>query len=72
MNLQEKLNVLEEIMDVDEGTLEEGMLLEEIDEWDSLSALSLTVMVKREYGISLSTEKIRSFVTVRDICDIME
>lgn len=68
MTLQEKLEFLEEIMDVEEGTLEENTVLEEVEEWDSLSTLALIAEMKKEYGIRLGTETIKEFKTVSDIC----
>ena len=47
MTLQEKIEFLEEIMDVEEETLTAETILDEIDEWDSLSTLSLTVEMKK-------------------------
>lgn len=68
MNLKEKLEFLEEIMDVDEETLTEDTVLEEVEEWDSLSTLSLMAEMKKRYGIKLDTELIKEFQTVADIC----
>ena len=73
MDLKEKLEYLEEIMDYeDEGNLKADMLLEDIEEWDSLSSLSLTVEVKKKYGNNLTTEEIKTFKTVQDIFDYLE
>ena len=41
MNIQEKLAALEDIMELDEGTLNPDMKLGDIEEWDSLSAFLL-------------------------------
>lgn len=71
MTLQEKIEFLEEIMDVEEGTLTEETLLEDVEEWDSLSTLSLTVEMKRNYNLKLTSEMIKNFVTVRDICEFI-
>ena len=71
MELKEKLEALEEIMDYD-GELTEEMLLEDVEEWDSLSALSLIVFCKKEFGKDITTAMIKEFVTVKDICDIMQ
>ena len=35
MNLQEKLTLIEEVLDVAEGSLTPETLLAEVDEWDS-------------------------------------
>ncbi len=71
MEIQEKLELLEEIMDVDEGSLSVEMELEDIEEWDSLSSLALTVEVLKRFGVKLTTEMVKGFKTVQDICDIM-
>lgn len=68
MTLQEKIQFLEEIMDVEEGTLEAGTELSDIEEWDSLSALSLTVEMKKKYGLELTSKILLGFKTVDDIC----
>ena len=71
MTEQEKLDLLEEIMDVEEP-LEPGMLLEDIEEWDSLSTLALAAKVKELYGTNLTNEEIIGFKTVKDICDYLK
>ena len=50
MDLKQKLAALEEIMDVEEGTLKPETELESIEEWDSLSALSYVVYMDDEFG----------------------
>lgn len=72
MDIKEKLELLEEVMDVDEGSLSVEMSLDDIEEWDSLSALALTVEVLKRFGLKLSTDMIKEFKTVQDICNIME
>lgn len=69
MTLQEKIEFIEEIMDADEGSLTEDTILEEVEEWDSLSTLTLTVKMKQDYDMNLTTDTIKEFVTVGDICN---
>ncbi len=69
MTLQEKIEFLEEIMDVEPETLEENTVLEDVEEWDSLSTLSLIAEMKKQYGIKLNTETIKEFKTVADVCN---
>lgn len=71
MTLQEKLELIEEAMDVDEGTLTPDTVLTDLEEWDSLSTLALTVEMKQRFQVNLTTEKIKSFQTVQDICDFI-
>lgn len=71
MTLQEKINLIEEIMDLDEGVLTPSDVLADWEEWDSLSTLALTVEMNQRFQIKLTTDKIKSFQTVQDICDII-
>lgn len=71
MTLQEKIEFLEEIMDVEENTLTTDTVLNEVEEWDSLSTLSLTVEMKKRYDKTLTTEMIKSFKTVNDVCQFI-
>lgn len=72
MNLQEKLAALEDIMELDEGTLQPDTQLEDIEEWDSLAALSYVVLMGDEFNKKVSGQQVRAFKTVQDILDTME
>lgn len=72
MDLQQKLAELEEIMDLDEGTLRPEMSLDDIDEWDSLAALSYVVFMGDQFGKKMTGAQVRAFETVQDILDTME
>lgn len=71
MELSEKLALLEDILDVDAGSLSVEQELADLDEWDSLSALSVVVMVKDEFNKKLTGSEVRAFVTIQDIIDVM-
>ncbi len=71
MTNQEKISLLEEMLELDGGSLKEELLLEKIEEWDSMAALSLIVLMEEEFGKKLSSEQIRSFVKIKDILDFM-
>lgn len=68
MTGKEKIEFLEEIMDVDEGTLTEDTVLADVEEWDSLSTLSLIAEMKKRYDLKLTADIIKGFQTVADIC----
>lgn len=72
MTLQEKLELLEEILEADEGTLKVEDRLEDIDEWDSMSKLYLVSYVKKEMNKRLTVDEIKNFKTVQDICDYLD
>lgn len=71
MEKEKKMELLEEMLEMDAGTLKEDMILEEMDEWDSLSMLSLIVLIDEEFGKTIDSTDIRKLVTVKDILDIM-
>lgn len=72
MTVQEKLEVLEDIMELDEGTLKVEDSLEDIDEWDSMSKLYLVTYVKKEMQKRLTVDEIKNFEIVQDICDYLD
>ncbi len=67
----EKIALLEETLDADEGSLSLEMLLDDIDEYDSMSKLSIIVMMEDEFGKTLTSADFKGFKTVGDIIDVM-
>ena len=72
MTRKEKLNMIEDVLEVELGSLKESDLLSKISEYDSMSKLSLIVMCDEEFEKTLSGEQIRQFKTVGDILDFLE
>jgi len=72
MTIEEKLTLLEETMEMDEGTLKADMDLNDVDEYDSMTKLSLIVMMEDEFGVKLTSDVVRGFKTVQDIIDLMK
>jgi acyl carrier protein len=71
MNNSEKLAMLEEVLEMDEGTLSADMQLEELEQWDSMAKLSVIVLMDDEFGKELTGDQIKKFVKVQDILDFM-
>lgn len=71
MTQEEKIAMLEDMLELDGGTLTPGMELKEIAEYDSMAKLSLIVLMDDEFGKKLTGEQIREFNTVQDILDFM-
>ena len=72
MSNKEKLEMLEEIMDLDEGTLSMDSVLNDYDEWDSLSKLSLIAIAKQKFNIIITADDIRKLETVNDILILLD
>lgn len=67
--MRENIKALEEMLEVEEGSLNLETQLSEIEEWDSMTKLSVSVYVQRNYKRKLSMGEIKNFVIVKDICD---
>lgn len=71
MTEQEKIALLEETLELDEGTLTADTVLADVDEYDSMAKLSLIVMMDDEFGVKLTGDVIKGFETVGDILALM-
>ncbi len=72
MTITEKLHLLEELFDIEDGTLSEDTKLEEISQWDSMAVISLIAMFDEKYGKTIPPKTIKEFIAVNDILNEME
>lgn len=72
MTIKEKILFLEDIMELDEGELDINSQLEDIEEWDSITKLALMAAIKKKYNKVITVDELKSFQTVKDICDYLE
>ncbi len=72
MTATEKLSLLEEMLEMDEGTLKPELKLSELEQWDSMAKLSLIVLMEDECGKELKSGDIKQFVKVEDILNFMD
>ena len=72
MTNEEKVAILEELMEVDEGTLTPETLLSNIEEWDSVSFLSFMAMMDEKFGKTVTGSEIKTKETVGDLMAMME
>ena len=71
MDLKEKIELLEDMLELEAGTLKPEMELSAIDEYDSMAKLSLIVVMEDEFGVKLTGDVIKGFETVGDIIALM-
>lgn len=70
MNLEVFLTHFASILDdTDVSLIQADTRFRDLNEWDSLTALSLIAMVDEEYQIKLTGEDILSSVTLQDLFD---
>ena len=72
MTNQEKIAMLEDAWEMDEGTLTIDTVLDTVGEYDSMAKLSLIVMMEDEFGVKLDSATVKGFKTVNDILKKME
>ena len=71
MSDQEKIAMLEEAWEIEEGTLAADTVLASVEEYDSMAKLSLIVLMDDEFGVKLGSDVIKQFETVGDILKLM-
>lgn len=71
MTVQEKIALLEDMLELDEDTLKEDMLLEDIDEWNSLAYLSFSVLLSDEFDKNVAASEIKTYTSVKDLLNVM-
>lgn len=68
--MEEFLPKLAEILEEDEIKLEDR--LEDFEEWDSLSVLSVLAMIDSDYNVMLESEALADLTTVGDLFALVE
>ena len=68
----EKIAILEEMMELDEGTLTPQTQLSKLAEWDSLAAISFMVLAEDLFDRAIKGSQIKEFKTIADVLTVME
>lgn len=72
MDLNKKLALIEEALDTEEGVLTPETPLDDVEEWDSITMLSLIAMLDDEFQKTISGKELKALKTVADILAYME
>ena len=72
MTTKEKLELLADMLEVETDEISEETDLEDLEEWDSLNALSFIVLVDENFGKTLTADLINSSKTVGDLMKLMD
>ena len=67
-----KIALIEEALEMDEGSLEPGTLLANVSEYTSMAKLSLIVMFDDEFDRKVTGAEVKNFKTVSDILTLMD
>ena len=71
MEIKEKINKIEEMLEIDENTLTLETDLSLLDEWDSIAILSAIVMLDEEFGKTVKGVDLKACKTVADLVNLM-
>ena len=72
MNLEEFVNnFAEQFDDTDPSEIQANTAFHDLEEWSSLTSMSVIAMAKTIYGKSLTGSELRSCVTVEDLFNLL-
>jgi len=72
MDKNKKMEMLKELFEMEDEVLTTEMELSNMECWNSMTKLSLIVLMDDEFGKKISGEQIKGFKTVQDILNYME
>ena len=72
MTTEEKLSIMEEVMDVEPGSLHLEDNLNNFEEWDSLSVLSYISKIRDTFNKTITGKEVKELITVADATEKME
>lgn len=72
MDTNEKMALIAGLLELEVSDFTPETKLEELEEWDSLAAISYVVMMDEHFGVTANPNDIRNFKTIQDILDSMK
>lgn len=73
MKLKEFIeNFAEQFDDTDASEIQADTEYRELDEWTSLTALSIIAMIDEEYDVQLKADEMRKTQTVQELFDLVK
>ena len=72
MTEQEKLEILADILELDEGEIHRDFVLSDCETWDSVAILSVISVINERFDRFPSAAEIRQYETVGDLMDAMQ
>ena len=72
MEIEEFFESVIEILEIqDSSSINESTNFKELDEWDSLTALSTISMVDEEFGVTITNKDLKSVETLGELYDLV-
>lgn len=67
MNAKDFLLALDEMLELDPGTLKGDEALDDLDNWDSLAVISFIALVDEKFGMVVEGQKLAKAKSVADL-----
>lgn len=67
MDRPEFLKQLDELLELEPGTLQGGERLDELQEWNSLAIIGYMALASENFGVIVSPKQIAACVTIDDL-----
>lgn len=72
MTKEEFVQEIMEILEIEDASLaQDTTVFRELDEWDSLAALSTISMIDDEFGVTINNKDLRSVETLGELYDMV-
>ena len=72
MTKEEFVQEIMEILEIEDASLvQDTTVFREMDEWDSLAALSTISMIDDEFGVTINNKDLRSVETLGELYDMV-
>jgi len=65
-------NFVDQLDEIDANIINADTNFRDLDEWDSLTSLSVIAMVDEEYNVKLTGDDFRNSTTIQDLFDIVK
>ena len=72
MTNEKKIELLEDMLDLESGTLKPDTALKDLEEWDSIALISFIALVDDEFDRVVKGTVIKKHKTVSDLMALME
>ena len=71
MKVNEFIEALEDLLDLQQGDLDQNTSLAQLNEFDSLAVMSLLAFIDEQFGRRLSGDQFVSITTVRSLMELI-
>lgn len=71
METTKKMELLADMLDVEVDDISESTVLEDLEEWDSMNALNLIVLIDENFGKTITADVVNNLETIGDVLNIM-